>query len=696
MAFNNSLVEVGIAITLRDQFSRNTGQIAGSFRSLMDDLRTAAQAAQQAYGSELDAMRAIGSFGIDAYKSYAEVGKDVYLTTSMIKGSQEEYNRLLKEAREINLEVPLTTKDISSAQRYMAMAGLGLEEISAMTKPVAQIASLLDMTAGQKGGVADILTNIMATFRLGADDVVTVADDLFTAVTNTNMSFEDLGNAIKMAGSEATISGISVQETAAAIGLLGDMGIQGSAAGTALANTFRYLRLSLSGQKEKGYKALQALGLSKDDFYDAQGNLKSLHNTYKVFADAVTAVGMTNDEIGEAFYNIFGVRGERNMLLVMQQMMNGTDKMSIVLDEMRENAGVLQATMDGYNQTAQGQIDMIKSNWDAFKVNAGEALAKIFSPLLEVVNTFGKWFNGISDSPIAQFLIRGFFVLAFHRAFVLVGKMGRTFMSTFTQLRSAATTLAASGASFNRSIQSALTAMLLMNQASMGLKPGQRLPLGMMNGAPAYLTQTKRGLGLSYVAVPGGNRGVVTNQTRMAGILTGTGTTAASSTAAQNASRAAARNASKISRAAGGATRAMTSLGKYALGAIPVVGNLLTIGFLLYDGISLLTDSTDANTEEMQEQRRAEEEKQQQLNNARIQVMNQLAGDRIALYSQMGILTEVLDELAKHIAEGGTLNLNINGQDMGRVVNDQVVDVTQAMLTTWGDSVASNLHNMGY
>jgi hypothetical protein len=53
-----------------------------------------------------------------------------------------------------------------------------------------------------------------------------------------------------------------------------------------LANMIRYLQLSLVNQKKKGYNALADLGLSPDEFFDAQGNLIDLYTIYQKFAKA--------------------------------------------------------------------------------------------------------------------------------------------------------------------------------------------------------------------------------------------------------------------------------------------------------------------------------------------------------------------------------------------------------------------------
>lgn len=695
MAFGNSLVEVGIAIHLRDQFTNKTGQIAGSFRGLMNDIRTAGQMAQSGFSTEIAALGAVAGFGIDSYKEYAKVAKDVFLSTAMIGGAQADYNDLLQQAKEINLEVPLTSKDISSAQRYMAMAGLGLEEITAMTKPVAQLASLFDMTAGGKGGVADILTNIMATYRLGASEVTTTVDDLFTAVTSCNISLEDLGNAIKMAGSEATVSGVSLQETAAAIGLLGDMGIQGTAAGTAIANTFRYLRLSLSGQKEKGFKALQALGLSKQDFYDAQGNLISLHNTYRKFAEAVTAKGLTQDQIGEAFYNIFGVRGERNMLLVMQQMLDGHDKMSLVLNKMQSNEGLVDSTMTQYMGTAQGQLDQLVSNLDYFKQTVGQLMETSITPILTVVNKLFKGFNELSGNPFVGFLIKGTFAATFAIISGMVYKMMISFKEIFFSLRLSASqsnSIANNGQRFANSIQQALNAMMLMQVASSNLKMGTQLPVGNIGGQPAYLAKARGGaVGLHYVDANGVAQ-VTRNQNQMAGMLmygTLSGKPSSPPGPGPNPPVSAARHM-------GGKMMAgMARLGGNILKAIPVVGTVVSMGFLLVDGINLVSGLIKGNTDELQRQREQEQLKQQQ-QAYRSQAIASLSAAQIQQLRVTGMLEETLNDLAVAIAKGQDINLVINGQRVRQIASDTAIDVTQEAFNSYRGGAMGSMGDSGY
>lgn len=707
-SLSKNLVEVGVAMVLKDQFTAQSRQFTDHFRRMYSDLRTAAQSTLSFHQPEIQLLSTLKDTGLKAYQTFAQAADDVYLTTAMAGGGMEAYRDLLREARNLNLEVPLTTGDITSAQKFMAMAGMSLEQINAMSDPVAKLASIFSLQAGGKGGVADTLTNIMATFRLASSEAKPLADDLYTAVTSSNMSLQDLGNAIKYAGSEAMASGLNIQETAAAIGLLGDMGIQGSSAGTALANSLRYFRLSLSGQKEKGKQALDALGLSKKDFLDAKGNLVSLHNMYTTVAEAIVKRGLKNDEIATAFYNIFGVRGSRNMVPVIQALAEGTDKMAVILEKMQGNEGAVDQTMAKRLDTAAGQLDLMKSNWDAWYINMGISLDKVVTPLLKVLNAGFKFLNTISDNPFGQFLIRGGFLIGARLAFNLFGRMAKTFQMMFLTLQSGAQGVAAGGASFRRQLEISRTIMTeLVGMSQLLAQGAKKIPLGMMNGAPMYLAQGSKGMYLSYMK-ENGKRGRVTGTQNihsfmMAGVG-GPGGSQASKAA--QAAQAAAKSPKGWSRFLGagmggaiarsGIVTAAKTVGKGLLNAIPVVGQAAFIGWMLYDVGSLLYGAISGNTEEQKAQRAQREMEKQQEAMQKKAIIDRMSATEFYKYQQLGILREVVESMMRGYSNGVPVNLTINGAEVGKIASEQAIDVTSQALGAYSDTVAGHLADRGY
>lgn len=299
---------------------------------------------------------------------------------------------------------PLTASDVASGQRYLAMAGNKFDAIKEMIGPASKLASIFTMPVGGKGGVADLITNIMSMYQIPMTEAARVTDDLYTAVTNANISLQDLAQSISYAGADMATAGVDLRQTAAAIGVLGDMGIQGSMAGTSLANMIRYLQLSLVNQKKKGYNALANMGLSPDDFFDAQGNLIDLYSVYQKFAKA--AVDMPSRVETPTFFNIFGVRGNRGMLPVLRDIASGRDKMGQILATYNKNMGAVNQMNEERLKTDAGVIDQWESSLENLTVTAGAAMGRVFTPVLQFGTKFVDIVNTISETWGGSFALR--------------------------------------------------------------------------------------------------------------------------------------------------------------------------------------------------------------------------------------------------------------------------------------------------
>lgn len=404
MNTSRSIVEVGVAMVLKDRFSQEAGKISGSFRTMMNDMNTWNRGIQMSASNTIDfGMQLVGGMA-RAYKYSAGVQNEVWTASKMAGATIAEQREMLQLAKDVNEITPLTASDVASGQRYLAMAGNKFDAIKEMIGPVSKLASIFTMPVGQKGGVADLMTNIMSMYQIPMGEAARVTDDLYTAVTNANISLTDLAQSISYAGADMATAGVDLRQTAAAIGVLGDMGIQGSMAGTSLANMIRYLQLSLVNQKKKGYNALADLGLSPDEFFDAQGNLIDLYTIYQKFAKA--AVDLPSRIETPTFFNIFGVRGNRGMLPVLRDIASGRDKMGKILATYDQNIGAVNRLNEERLKTDAGVIDQFESSIENLTVTAGAALGRIFTPVLNVGNSIIKVINSISETWVGSFGLR--------------------------------------------------------------------------------------------------------------------------------------------------------------------------------------------------------------------------------------------------------------------------------------------------
>lgn len=404
MNTSRSIVEVGVAMVLKDRFSQEAGKISGSFRTMMNDMNTWNRGIQMSASNTMDfGMQLVGGM-VRAYKYSAGVQNEVWTASKIAGATIAEQREMLQLAKDVNEITPLTASDVASGQRYLAMAGNKFDAIKEMIGPASKLASIFTMPVGQKGGVADLMTNIMSMYQIPMGEAARVTDDLYTAVTNANISLTDLAQSISYAGADMATAGVDLRQTAAAIGVLGDMGIQGSMAGTSLANMIRYLQLSLVNQKKKGYNALADLGLSPDEFFDAQGNLIDLYTIYQKFAKA--AVDLPSRIETPTFFNIFGVRGNRGMLPVLRDIASGRDKMGKILATYDQNIGAVNRLNEERLKTDAGVIDQFESSIENLTVTAGAALGRIFTPVLNVGNSIIKVINSISETWVGSFGLR--------------------------------------------------------------------------------------------------------------------------------------------------------------------------------------------------------------------------------------------------------------------------------------------------
>lgn len=586
MINSRSLVEVGVAMVLKDRFSNEAGRISNSFRTMMNDMNTWNRGIQMSAANAFDFGKELVGGMAKAYQYSAGVYDQVFLASKMSGANAAQQARLMQVAKEVNEVTPLTAKDIASGERYLAMAGNNVEQIEKMIGPAAKLASIFSMPLGEKGGVADLMTNIMQTFNIPSQNATQVVDQLATAVTSANISLTDLAQSFQYSGAEFRNAKISMGDAAAAIGVLGNQGIQASSAGTALANMMRYLTLSVTGQKKAGSSMLKSLGIDPASLVDSQGNLLRLDKIITMLGDKLR--GRRGIDISSALFNIFGVRGTRAASALLQDYWSGTNKLTELMDKVNSAKGTVEGLTQERLQTPAGIIEQFKSNWENFIVTAGSTLAQVFSPILKLGSGLLKIINDIQETWAGKFLVKvvatGAIVGTIYQGFKFISGTIRM-ISTFQALATAETEGMASGMT-KTNVQASILeghlrniSAMMMRMTALQMAPGKffALPMGGTVGRMKNGRLAARGADGKFISMAG---------------LAGAG---AASSMATNTAKTVGQQVVKK-----GAIRGAAGfLGGRLLGFLGgPVGLALSIGIpLLIDVIGGLTSSVDKNTE---------------------------------------------------------------------------------------------------
>lgn len=592
---SKSLVEVGISMVLRDGFSQQAGRISSSYAQLMNDMNQWNRAVTQSAGAAFDYGTQLVGGMYEAYKHSAEVNNQIFMTSKIAGATAEQAKRLMEVAQQVNMQTPLTNYDIASGERYLAMAGNSAEAIESMIGPAAQLASIFEMQLGGKGGVADMMTNIMATFGIASKDAENVADILGVATTSANINLTDLAQSLQYSGATFRNAGIDLQTAAAAIGVLGDQGIQASSAGTALANMVRYLTLSITGQKTKGTKMLEAMGISKEELVDSYGNLKDLGTLMTVLADKMGRLSGTAREA--AMYNIFGVRGQRAASGLFQAIWNGSDKMQAIIDKENNSAGWTEQITKERMNTPQGRIDALNAALDNLRVGLGQAMT-VFTPLITGIAKVANWVAKIaSKGGIGAWIVKLGSCMAI--SFTIVNGVRMLYglwrmVVTMTTMYSSQTVAANTGMGRMNTQATMLEAhlrtivALMAEYVAMSYAPGTK---GMMMPMGGRLGRNKAGK--PYV----GFKGKAMNTATYAGMMAPAATSAVSSAASSGATAAAGSTLAGL-----GSMAAFLAGGPWGIG-IGIALTTLSMGLGYYsNSVEENTEAVKANTQELSAQ----------------------------------------------------------------------------------------------
>ena len=160
-----------------------------------------------------------------------------------------------------------------------------------------------------------------------------------------------------------------------AASLLGNAGIKGSDAGTALKQSL--LQLTAPSDKAKGLmKALaEDIGVAGDIAYDAAGNMRSFPEILGLVSESTKT--LSEEQRNYIVSTIFGADAARAILVLMQQGPDAWDKMTDAVTRQGAAQDLAAAQTKGWN----GALEGAKSQVETLQLTIGQALTPILADL---------------------------------------------------------------------------------------------------------------------------------------------------------------------------------------------------------------------------------------------------------------------------------------------------------------------------
>ncbi len=314
-----------------------------------------------------------------------------------------EFQQLRDMAKDLGSTTQFSASEAAEGMSFLAMAGF---DASATMDALPGVLNLAAAGAVELGVAADVASNVLSGYGMEASEVGRLNDILAKTFTSTNTDLTMLGESFKFVAPVAASAGLELEEVSAAIGLLGNAGIQGSEAGTALRGAIGAL-LSPTTQVQG---ILDRLGVS---VLDSSGNLRSLNDILVQLEDSGAD---TADMLG-----IFGLEAGPAMTALLSQ---GSGALSELTGNLQDAGGtassIAETQMEGFN----GGVRELQSALEGLAIAVAES--GLLAWATELTSKVTEWIQAFSQANPMLFkvgVIIGIVVAVIGPLLVMIGAL---------------------------------------------------------------------------------------------------------------------------------------------------------------------------------------------------------------------------------------------------------------------------------
>lgn len=298
--------------------------------------------------------------------------------------------RMQEQGRNISIRYGKSQQEIAEGYEDLVKRGYSTKQALGALKTEVQAS----VASGDKfSDVTTVSSQVLDAFGMRANSTAkmlkntkSVVNELAYSADATSTGFSDIGVAMSYVGSTAKANKVSLAETASALGVLSNNGLEADKAGTALRGTINGLTNQINNIGKKN-SVFDKLGIKKSEMVDAHGNLKSLSHDMAVLYQHIDEHSSGGSEQNGFFKSIFGTTGMNGAMILAKNSKEVKD-----LTDRTEKAGktgnyVAQLAAKNMG-TAQGATASARQAMNAFKITIGKA---VLPALNEASNALAKF-----------------------------------------------------------------------------------------------------------------------------------------------------------------------------------------------------------------------------------------------------------------------------------------------------------------
>ena len=414
------MIDVGTAV---GYLLLDTKGFQSGFSSAMKDMKTfqdesatvsdkfsAMGSALTSVGGTLTKSVTLPLVGVGA--AVMKVGSDFEAQMSRVQAisgaTGDELKALTDQAIDLGATTAFSAGEAAEGMENLASAGFNTQEI------MSAMPGLLDLAASsgaELGTASEIAASAIRGFGLAASDAGHVADVFAEAAARTNAQTEDMGEAMKYIAPVAKAMGQSLEETAAAVGIMSDAGIKGSQAGTSLRSALS----RLAKPTEVMLTKMGELGLS---FYDAQGNMLPLNGIIEQLE--TNMAGLTQEQRNNALITLFGQESLSGMLALMER---GPEELRALTESFEDCDGAAAEMAETMLDNTKGSVEEMMGSIETLAIRLQQVMAPAVTAVVQKITEFVNKLSSLSPETLQMIVTIAGVVAALGPLLLIIGKL---------------------------------------------------------------------------------------------------------------------------------------------------------------------------------------------------------------------------------------------------------------------------------
>lgn len=349
----------------------------------------------------------VTGLGTAAVKTAADFDSAMSRVAAVSGATGSDFDSLRDKAREMGAKTKFSATEAADAMNYMAMAGWKTED---MLSGIGGVMYLAAASGEDLATTSDIVTDALTAFGLTAADSGHFAEVLAAASSNANTNVSMMGETFKYCAPVAGALGFSVEDTAEAIGLMGNAGIKASQAGTSM----RSIMTNLTGDVKLSGAAIGDVTIATTN---ADGSMRRLS---AILADCRGAfAGMTEAEKANNAEALVGKNAMSGFLALMNAAPEDIEKVSGAVNNCKDAAKNMADTMQ---DNLEGQLTILKSQLQELAISFGDLLMPAVRSIVSGLQGMVDVLNAMPDGVKRVIMIVALLAAALGPVLIIIGK----------------------------------------------------------------------------------------------------------------------------------------------------------------------------------------------------------------------------------------------------------------------------------